>query len=63
VVLQNYTFSEEVVMGPYVDTYPVSQGSNQSMKIKAEEVDPVRMTVQDIKAEPEVSCMLLCVYC
>jgi hypothetical protein len=40
------------------------------MNIKTEEVsdaqeeaDPVQITVQEIKAEPEVSCMFVCVHC
>jgi hypothetical protein len=51
-------------------TPPASHDANQVMNIKAEEVsdaeeevDPVRKTVQEIKADPGVSCMLLYVYC
>jgi hypothetical protein len=69
-VLQNYTNSETVLVGPYGETYPASCDANQAMNIKAEKVldtqeeaDPVRITVQDIKAEPEVSCMFLYVHC
>jgi hypothetical protein len=67
--LQNYTNSEAVLVGPYGETYPASRDENQAMNIKAEdvsdtqeEVDPVRITVQEIKAEPEVSCMFLYVH-
>jgi hypothetical protein len=62
-ILQDYTNSEVVVLGPYVQTYPESHGSNQAVKIKVEEDDaqeevkPLHMTVQKIKTEPEVSCM------
>jgi hypothetical protein len=63
-ILQDYTNSEVVVLGPYVQTYPESHGSNQAVKIKVEEdsdaqeeVKPLQMTVQEIKTEPEVSCM------
>ena len=57
-------------MGPYGEIYPASHDANQAMNIKAEEVsdaqeevDPLRITIQDIKAEPEVSCMFLYVRC
>jgi hypothetical protein len=69
-VLQNYTNSENVLVGPYGETYPASRDANQAMNVKAEEVldtqeeaDPLRITVQGIKAEPEVSCMFLYVHC
>jgi hypothetical protein len=45
---------------------PTSHDANQAMNIKAEEVsdaeeeeDPMSVTFQEIKAEPEVSCMSL----
>jgi hypothetical protein len=60
-VLQSYSNSENIVVGPY---------GEQAMNIKAEEVsdaaeeeDPLQITVQEIKAEPEVSCMPLYVHC
>jgi hypothetical protein len=67
---QNYTNSENILVGPYDETYPSSHDGNQAvMNIKAEEVldaqgeaDPVRRTIQEIKAEPEVSCMFLYVH-
>jgi hypothetical protein len=43
--------------------YPASHDANQAMKMKAEEADPVRIRIQEIKAEPEVSCMFLYVTC
>ncbi|XP_033606438.1 uncharacterized protein LOC111862093 isoform X2 [Cryptotermes secundus] len=59
-ILQNYTNSEEVVLGPYVQMYPASHGSNQALNIKAEEdsdlqeeVDPVPITDQEIKVKCE----------
>jgi hypothetical protein len=69
-VLQNYTNAETVLVGPCGETYPASHDAVQAMNIKAEEDsdaqeerDPVRITVQEIKAEPEVSCVFLYVHC
>jgi hypothetical protein len=53
---------------------PSFHNANQAMNIKAEEVsdveeqkeeggDPMSVTFQEIKAEPEVSCMSLYVPC
>jgi hypothetical protein len=60
--LQNCTNSEKVLVGPYGEIYPASHDANQAMSIKAEVVsdaeeaaDPVRIAVQEVKAEPEVS--------
>jgi hypothetical protein len=57
-------------VGPYGETYPASYDANQAVNIKAEEVsdtqeepDSLRITVQEIKAEPEVRCMFLYVHC
>ncbi|XP_033606296.1 uncharacterized protein LOC111861635 isoform X2 [Cryptotermes secundus] len=57
----NYTNSETVLAGPYGETYPASHDSNQAMHMKAEEVsdaqeevDSLRITAQEIKAEPEI---------
>jgi hypothetical protein len=68
--LQNCTNSEKVLVGPYGERYPASHDANQAMNIKAEEVsdaqeevDPLQIAVQEIKAEPEVSCMFLYVHC
>jgi hypothetical protein len=65
-VLQNYTNSEDVLVGPYGETYPACYDANQAFSTKAEEVldaqeeeDPVSKTIQEIKAEPEVSCMCM----
>ena len=67
--LQNCTNSEKVLVGPYGETYPASDDENQAMNIKSEEVsdsqeevDPVRITFQEIKAEREVSYMFLYVH-
>ncbi|XP_023721751.1 uncharacterized protein LOC111872270 [Cryptotermes secundus] len=56
----NCTNSENVLVGPCGETYPASHDANQPMNIKAEEVtdseeevDPLKITVQEIKAEPE----------
>jgi hypothetical protein len=70
-VLQSSANSEKVLLGPYGETYPASHKPNQDMIIKAEEdsdteeeVDPLQITVQEIKADPEeVSCMFLYVHC
>jgi hypothetical protein len=69
-VLQNSTNSENVLVGPYGEIYPASHDANQTMNIKAEEVsdaqdevDPLRIAIQEIKAEPKVSCMFLYVHC
>jgi hypothetical protein len=69
-VLQSCTNSENVLVGLYGETYPASHDANQTMNTKAEEVsdsqeeaDPVRITVQEVKAESEVSCTFLYVHC
>jgi hypothetical protein len=69
-ILQNSTNSETLIGGPCGETYPASHDANQAMNIKAEEVsdaqeeaDPVRIIVQEMKAEREVSCMFLYVHC
>ncbi|XP_033609719.1 uncharacterized protein LOC117282784 isoform X2 [Cryptotermes secundus] len=61
----NCTNSEKVLVGPHGETYPASHDANQAMNIKAEEVsdsqeeaDPVQITVQEVKAEPENSAKL-----
>jgi hypothetical protein len=69
--LQNCTHAEKVLMGPYRETYLASHDTDQAINIKAEEdsdteeeVDPLQITVQEIKAEPEeVSCVFLYVHC
>jgi hypothetical protein len=68
--LQSYTNSEIILVGPYGETYPASHDANQAMNIKDEEisdaqegVDPMGITIQEIKAEPEVSCMFLYGHC
>jgi hypothetical protein len=65
-VLQNNTNSEDVLVGPYGETYPACYDADQALNIKAEEVsaaeekeDPVPKTIHEIKAEPEVSCMCM----
>jgi hypothetical protein len=61
-VFQNCTNSEKILVGPYGEIYPASHDANQAMGIKSEDVsdaeeeaDPLQMTVQEVKAEPEVS--------
>jgi hypothetical protein len=64
VVLQSYTNSENMLEGPYGETYPACHDGEQTVNIKAEEeVDPVPITFPKVKAEPEVSCMSLYVHC
>jgi hypothetical protein len=67
---QNSANSENVLVGPYGETYPASHDASQAMNIKTEEVsdeqedaDPLQITFQEMKAEPEVSCMFLYVHC
>jgi hypothetical protein len=69
-VLQNSTNSENVLVGPYGELYPASHDASQAMNIKTEEVsdaqedaDPVQITVQEIKTEPEVGCVFLYAHC
>ncbi|XP_033608710.1 uncharacterized protein LOC117282583 isoform X2 [Cryptotermes secundus] len=61
--IKDYTNSENVLVGPYGETYPTSHDADQAMKVKAkadsdaeEEGDPVAITFPEVKAEPEVSC-------
>jgi hypothetical protein len=70
-MLQNSTTLEKDVMGPCGETYPTSDGVNQAMNIKTEEVSdteeeeedpPLPMTFVEIKAEPEVRYMFLHVH-
>jgi hypothetical protein len=68
-VLQNHEISENVPVGPHAEMYPAWHHANEAMNVKAEgvtdvaeEEDPLRITVQEIKAEPEVSCMSLYVH-
>ncbi|XP_033611403.1 uncharacterized protein LOC111874578 isoform X2 [Cryptotermes secundus] len=67
---KNCTNSEKVLVAPYGETYPSSNDASQAISIKAEavsdaeeEVDSVQITFKEIKAEPELSCMLLYVHC
>jgi hypothetical protein len=68
-VLQNYTKSENVLVGPYGETYAACNDANQALNIKAEEIsdteeeDDVPKTIQEMKLEPEVSCMSLYAHC
>ncbi|XP_033607648.1 uncharacterized protein LOC111865266 isoform X2 [Cryptotermes secundus] len=56
----NCANSEKGLVGPHDETYPASHDADQAMNIKAEavsdaeeEVDPLQITVQEVKAEPE----------
>jgi hypothetical protein len=69
-VLQHYSNSENIVVGPCGETYSACYDGNQAMDVKAEqgsdaeeEADPVPITFPEVKAEPEVSCMSLYVHC
>jgi hypothetical protein len=64
--LQSYTNSENVLVGPYGETYPASHDANQAVNVKAEaasdaeeEEDPFPITFEEIKAETEVSSLSL----
>jgi hypothetical protein len=66
-VLQSYTNSENVLVGPHGEIYPACHDGSQAMNIKVEEgsdageeADPVPITVLEMKAKPEVSCICLC---
>jgi hypothetical protein len=57
-------------VGPYGELCPASHDANQAMDVKTEEVsdaqddaDPVQITVQEMKPEPEVSCVFLYAHC
>jgi hypothetical protein len=69
-VLQNSTNSENVLVGQYGEMYLASHDASQAMNMKTEEVsdaqedaDPVQITFQEIKTEPEVSCVFLYAHC
>jgi hypothetical protein len=69
-VLQNSTNAETVLVGPCGETYAASHDANQAVNVKAEEVsdvqeeaDPMGITIQEMKGEPEVSCMFVYVHC
>jgi hypothetical protein len=69
-VLQSYKTSENILVGPHGEIYPACYDANQAMNIKAEEisdaeeeVDPLPITIMEIKAEREVSYMSLYVHC
>jgi hypothetical protein len=69
-VLQNYTKSENISVGPYCDTHAACHDANQALNIKAEEIsdtgeekEPVSKTIQEMKVEPEVSYMSLYAHC
>jgi hypothetical protein len=62
--LQNYTDSENDLLGLCGETYATSDDADQAMNVKAEEVsdhegeeDPVPIPFLEIKAEPKVSCV------
>jgi hypothetical protein len=66
-VLQSYKNSEKIIVGPYGETYPACYDADQALTMKdeeeisgaKEEADPVKVTIQEIKIEPEVSCIAL----
>jgi hypothetical protein len=70
IFLQSHTIIKKELRGPFGETYPGFCDADQAINIKAEEVsdaeeegDPMPTTFLEIKAEPEVSCMSLYVYC
>jgi hypothetical protein len=63
-VLQDYTNSENLSVGPYGHTHPTPHDAGQAMNIKVKEdsdveveEDPVPISFPEIKAKPEVSCV------
>jgi hypothetical protein len=69
-VLQTYRNVKKEVQGPFGETYGTAGDAKEAKNIKAEEVsdvdeevDPLQITIEEIKAEPEVSYMSLYVYC
>jgi hypothetical protein len=63
-VFQSYMNSENVLVGPYGETYQASHDADQAMNVRTEAVsdaeeeeDPVPIKFQRIKADPEVSCV------
>jgi hypothetical protein len=68
-VLQNSRNSEKVLVCPYGEVFPGSHDASQATYIKTEEVSdaqedaiPMQIMVQEMKAEPEVSCVFLHVH-
>jgi hypothetical protein len=66
-VLQTYIDLGNAVPGPCAETCTTSHDATQAMNIKSEEVsdadeeeDPLQITLPEMKAEPEVSCMSVC---
>jgi hypothetical protein len=59
VFIQDYRNSENVLVDPLGETYPIPHDANQPMAVSdaEEEEDPLRITLPEIKAEPEVSCV------
>jgi hypothetical protein len=69
-VLQSYTNSENILVGPYGETYPACHDGNQTMNIKAEEASDAAeeevsqpIAIQEIKVEAEVSWMSVHAHC
>ncbi|XP_023715190.1 zinc finger protein 467-like isoform X2 [Cryptotermes secundus] len=56
---ENYANLENVLVGPHGEIYAACERANEAMNVKIEEVsdaaeeDPLRITVQEMKAEPE----------
>ncbi|XP_023715176.1 gastrula zinc finger protein XlCGF57.1 isoform X6 [Cryptotermes secundus] len=56
---ENYANLEKVLVGPHGEMYAAWHHANEAMNVKIEEVsdaaeeDPLRITVQEMKAEPE----------
>jgi hypothetical protein len=66
--LQNYTKPENVLVGPYGETYAACRDASQALNIKVEglsdaeeEKDPVPRAAEELKVEPEVSFECACV--
>jgi hypothetical protein len=69
-VLQNHTNTAMELQDRCGEPNPTSRDASQAINIKVgeasdaeEEVGPVPITFPELKAEPEVRCMSLCVHC
>jgi hypothetical protein len=62
-VLQNSANSENILVGPYGELYPASHIKTEEVSDAQEDADPVQITFQEMKTEPEVSCVFLYAHC
>jgi hypothetical protein len=69
-VLQSFTNSENILVGPYGGTYSACHDGNHTMNIEAEEASDAAeeevsqpISIQEIKDEAEVSWMSVHAHC